>query len=228
MNKTWTIIITIVITIAVGIGSTYAYMNSKLEDETKNLQNQIDEFESQVDKLENQVSALQSSNSDSDTTTSTETVDETSTWETYTNDEYGFSFKYPGDFEIGITTDMPGGPEISLNPAGKLYKLDSYSINLINLNWHQSPGESTTLSDFVLSISADSKINTKVGVYDAVLATNINSSSVEQVVFDASGIIASFYSRIDMLLAGNEITEEQADEFGEIFDELLQTFEYTD
>ncbi|OQA52139.1 MAG: hypothetical protein BWY43_00625 [candidate division WS2 bacterium ADurb.Bin280] len=36
----------------------------------------------------------------STTATTSATADETASWKTYTNEEYGFSFKYPGDYRL--------------------------------------------------------------------------------------------------------------------------------
>jgi len=62
------------------------------------LQTQIDELKDHIDQLERQILSLQKA--DSDSTSTTTTTDETADWQTYTNDEYGFSFKYPSDWNL--------------------------------------------------------------------------------------------------------------------------------
>lgn len=99
MNKTWIVIITIIITAAAAVGGAYYYLNNKAEGEKEDLQNQIDELNDQILDLQSQSSKADDF---SETTTYDESIieDETADWETYTNDEYGFSFKYPSDLKL--------------------------------------------------------------------------------------------------------------------------------
>jgi len=85
MNKAWIVIIAIVITAAVVGGGAYYYLNNKAEEEKAELE---------------------------DSETSATTTDETADWQTYTNEEYGFSFKYPADWEISKKTFSEQGGKI--------------------------------------------------------------------------------------------------------------------
>lgn len=98
MNKTWIVIITIILTTVVVVCASYYYLNNKAESEKANLQRQIDELNDQISDLQSQ----------SSTTTSDETVadDEKADWETYTNEEYGFSFQYPNDVTSNEFSDQ--------------------------------------------------------------------------------------------------------------------------
>jgi len=104
MNKAWIVIITIVITVAVVGGGAYYYLNNKAEEEKAELENTIDE-------LEQKVQDVQTDTSDADSSATT-TEDETADWQTYTNEEYGFSFKYPADWEISKKTFSEQGGKI--------------------------------------------------------------------------------------------------------------------
>lgn len=162
----------------------------------------------------------------SSTTTISSTADVTANWKTYTNETYGVSFKYPSNFRTSELTDVPGGLEVSINSENNL-KMNNENVNLFNFNWHQNVAEATTLSKFVSGISAASKTDTSVGKYSAVKATNINSSSVDQVVFDADGTIGSFYSRVKMLQDGGAITAAQTTTYNTDFDQIISTFQLT-
>ncbi len=216
MNKTWTIIITIVITIAIGAGGTYAFMNSKLEDETKNLQNQIDEFESQVDRLENQASTLQSS--DSDSTTSTATVDETADWETCASDEYGFSFKYPSDWVVRDLTDTNSqidGLVLFLGANPKAYAGDIFfGITISNRD----------VSDITAGIVANSNqavIKTEIVKYGE--ATTVVATTNKTTEYEHKSYYFEKNGKTFIILG----EDNDPDETTEIGDQIYETFEFT-
>lgn len=219
MNKTWSVIISIIITAIVVGGVAYYYLNNKAENEKADLQNQIDELEDQILDLQSKSSETNKSD-ESETATEEETAD----WETYSNEEYGFSFKYPIDFKVTLNEGLPGGPELSINPQNENYE---DNIDLMNFSWHLNIGEETNLSSFVSAIKAESKIDTKVGKYSAIETVNINGSSIDEVVFEVDGTISSFSSHVDMLLGEGEIDNNQAQEYANIFTEILKSFKYS-
>lgn len=102
MSSFWKVFIGVVVTLAVAGGGTYYYMNQKLEDEKSGLQSQITELNELVKDL--QASGIAETTTGSTDDSATTETDETADWKTYTNDEYGFSFKYPGDWDQGQAT----------------------------------------------------------------------------------------------------------------------------
>jgi hypothetical protein len=63
--------------------------------------------------LEAQVAALQSSATTTTSATTSATADETTDWETYANEKYGFSFKYPETMIVSDTLDSSGNFSVS-------------------------------------------------------------------------------------------------------------------
>jgi len=86
-----TITLLILLTAVVFGGGAYAYVNNKATKEKNDLNAQITDLQKQV----------ATSGATATTTTpnsSTSAIDETASWKTYTNDKYGFSFKYPNTY----------------------------------------------------------------------------------------------------------------------------------
>ena len=77
-------------------GGAYAYVNNKAEKEKKDLNAQITELQSQVTSAKTATATTPSSS-----TSTTTTTDATANWKTYTNPDYGLSFKYPNDWTLG-------------------------------------------------------------------------------------------------------------------------------
>jgi hypothetical protein len=78
MKRIWIIIITIVATAGLVGGGTYFYLNEKADSDNKALQAQIDDLNAKITTADHVAQN-----------------DETTMWKTYTNNKYGFSFKYP-------------------------------------------------------------------------------------------------------------------------------------
>jgi len=100
MSKSGVIVLSIILTAVIAISGTYAYMQNKANREKTD--------------LETQLATLQSSATATTSATIPTTADKTADWKTYTNEEYGFSFKYPGDL---IKTNSKQSSIISLNKS---------------------------------------------------------------------------------------------------------------
>jgi type II secretory pathway pseudopilin PulG len=92
MSKSGVIVLSIILTAVIAISGTYAYMQNKANREKTD--------------LETQLATLQSSATATTSATIPTTADKTADWKTYTNEEYGFSFKYPEDWVIEEDTSL--------------------------------------------------------------------------------------------------------------------------
>lgn len=115
MNKAWSVVLSIIITIAVAGGGMYYYLNTKAKTEKAELQSQIDELREDKDRLESEVGSLQNNEKDvllSERTQNTETDGVTTAdWKKYTNSDYGFSLTFNDnwkDYEL-ISKDAGSG-----------------------------------------------------------------------------------------------------------------------
>ena len=89
------VVIALIVAIVFG-GGAYAYVNNKAEKEKKDLNAQIAGLQSQVS------SATTATTTTSSSSTSTTATDLTANWKTYTSDKYGYSLKYPGDWNVAL------------------------------------------------------------------------------------------------------------------------------
>jgi len=94
MKPIWIMLITIILTGAVIGGGVYYWQNKKITNVKNDLNSQITTLQKQVTDLKEASGVAATS------TPTTNTVDETANWKTYTNEAYGFSFKYPSDWSI--------------------------------------------------------------------------------------------------------------------------------
>ena len=101
--------IAVIVAIIFG-GGAYAYVNNKAEKEKKDLNAQITELQGQVSSATTATisttaisSVTASATTAKSATASTSATSETASWKTYTNEKYGFSFKYPETMEIKDT-----------------------------------------------------------------------------------------------------------------------------
>lgn len=123
--------VAVVLAIAIGSGA-YAYSNHKATKEKVDLQAQITELQNQIDET-----VTETTTAIALTAKTAIATDETGDWRIYTNDEYGFSFKYPASW----TEYSPGGnagddfsvffknPEIKATTEGE--NADPYAIQNI-------------------------------------------------------------------------------------------------
>jgi len=104
MNKTWTVIITIIATAVVTAGGAYYCLNNKAEEEKAELQTQIDELENEINKLQAQLSTTES---DETTSESGETAVSSELSEEETK-ELICSQSYPGSLYVSENDSNSG------------------------------------------------------------------------------------------------------------------------
>jgi len=92
------VILIILLSIVISSGGTYLFVDNESSKEESNLQSQINDLEKQLTILKN-----------------SSVTDETANWKTYTNTKYGFSFKYPKEWE---STKKEETKETSLGTMG--------------------------------------------------------------------------------------------------------------
>jgi len=165
MNKTWIVIITIIITAVVTAGGAYYCLNNKAEKEKAELQTQIDELKDHIDQLERQILSLQKA--DSDSTSTTTTTDKTADWKTYTNAKYGFTLTFNDiwkNYEF-ISKDVDDGGEDTLYAC----------IPTKSTIWNDiKPG---VFCPFAISIIKISEWDTFQSLNDPIIPTEIGRNS---------------------------------------------------
>ncbi len=115
-----TITLLILLTAVVFGGGAYVYVNNKATKEKNDLNAQITDLQSKVTSLQTTASAT--------TSTSATAADETASWKTYTNDKYGFSFKYPNTYTATdeLEKNTTSVPERKLSIKSNTSTMDLY------------------------------------------------------------------------------------------------------
>jgi hypothetical protein len=94
MKPAWTIIISVVLTLAIIGAAGYFYGYKKVTNEKNNLQSQVNDLDAKVNDLKSAASAPAATTGSTSTAITTDTS-ETANWKTYSNTSYGMTFKYP-------------------------------------------------------------------------------------------------------------------------------------
>lgn len=124
MKNLWTIPLIIVITAVVVGGATYALVSSKISKDQQVLMNQVNDLQKQV----SQKPVIPQTNNSIVT-------DETAGWKTYTNSQYGFSFKYPSEWLLAEKTENYGDARrmaIQLNYENGTNTFNSYTVEVLD------------------------------------------------------------------------------------------------
>lgn len=97
MKTFWKILITVVLTVGIVGGGTYYFMHKKATTDKNNLQAQINVLDSKMSAIRDYLANSQ----------------DVSTWETYSNQKFGFSFKYPRN----LVVSSESSDSVSLAPG---------------------------------------------------------------------------------------------------------------
>lgn len=107
------VVLVVILVALISGGGIYAWQANKSTSEKAQLQSQITSLQSQL----NQQKTTPATTPTTTTPTTTTTTDETADWKTYTNEKYGYSFKYPKGWIVAsyskdedvVLSDQPGG-----------------------------------------------------------------------------------------------------------------------
>lgn len=201
MSTFWKIFISVVVTIAV-VGSGVFYLMQKQIDNVRN-----DNLK-QIDDLNKQIKTLKSTSAAPATTPAT--TDETASWKTYTNDTYGFSFKYPATLSVTDTLSQSGNWSVSKKVIIK-DTTDSMEV------WVNPDGFGPFFPDFSYDITASASGLTVVSK-DA--GTSAEKSDGETLA------ISQFTYKTTEFLVHYRIKGSDSKPLTQ-FDKMLSTFQFT-
>lgn len=135
MNKTWAVILSIVLTALLVGGGVYYFTNYQAKVQKEDLNMQIENLQSQVENLQTQVqSDSQEAEVEKDKATGQEAMEESTNegWKVYENDVLGVKFEYPNDWKPAKSASA----EVSfLSPNVKNGSEGLESGNIVNLNF---------------------------------------------------------------------------------------------
>lgn len=156
-------------------------------------------------------------------TTTTSATDETANWKTYTNEKYGFSFKYPGDWTYKTNAGTETLLTIGLFPPSKTEGYEYFGD--ITINVENSNG--LTLEDFAKEKNYASA--TEIEWNSTAESEPINISGVSGIKYPQ--IAGMMPSTISIVKSGNYVYEIQdikpSHQQDGIYDQILSTFEFT-
>lgn len=157
----------------------------------------------------------------------------TSSWQTYRNEEYGFSFEYPADWETDKKSSFIHTKEFGQDfqsEAGKVYNsLDFYaSLSSLQFLSIQDRTLRELASNAVYFCTAKSIKDITVSGFPAVRCTTSNSefgasSRVEQIYILKDGKVINYW-----MFIRDELTLEQQEKYKNIFDQIFSTFKFID
>jgi len=154
------------------------------------------------------------------TTTTTTTPTATADWQTYTNDTYGFSFKYPKDYSV--TEDQKSGTVIINYPTGGLSRGMTIWTKSSNINDEYNKLKTST----GYTVTTDKTIGGVVWKslsYDPKNDTKAGDAGKENIYFvEKNGKLYQIVANIGEPL--ENITAVQADKN---VDQILSTFTFT-
>jgi len=147
-------------------------------------------------------------------------TDETAGWKTYTNDKFGFSFKYPSGWTATATNDNA----VELKQNGKKYYVEGTEVTPITANLELNGASDST----ALEIANSRKLKTNIG------SPEVKSYSLSG--FDASRetnyLATTTYVKLSngnlfTLTQVNDGVENNQKNLNTISDQILSTFQFT-
>jgi len=131
--KTWLLVLmTVIATGGLVGGGTYYYFNKKANRDTATLQTQLDELKAPA--------------------AATTVVDETADWKTYVNTTYGYSIKYPTNFDSSVTDNGASFFNVGSDKTNwiiSMGKVDLMAVREIEIGGVLEKARSVTFEQFV-------------------------------------------------------------------------------
>jgi hypothetical protein len=201
----------IILTILIAGGLVYYYQYTKIPD----LQNQINNLKNQVSELQKQISE--------------KPTDETADWETYENAKYGYSVKYPKDWNL-YTKGF-------YDASTKTYKEPAKSVVIDNEEIEDIPYASEyPMNGFIINAGQDEftfsqlRQDTSMTFTDEQIAGENALRAVSKSASEMDGSFGTYYyinynSQGYVILWPNDNASGKHDE---IYDTILSTFQFTD
>ena len=166
------------------------------------------------------------------TVSSTPTTVSTADWKTYTNKDFGFSFKYPNDWNL--TENKPSTINNTIVSVTKTVKKDGHMGMIpgeVGITFYTSTKSATELRANDTNNQADSLIKNVSKSEIKLGSTNILVSSWDNMTTDDGGPfhVKSYYSVTNPTLFTNIVFPiKGSDGLSEISDQILSTFQFID
>lgn len=178
-----TLVIVLIVIVLVGLaGGGYYYLNKKNQTEKNKLQSQIDDL---TVKLAVEKAAT--------STTATSTTD-TSSWKTYTNDQFGFSIKYPSNYFASNASSHTENDGVFINSSadaeGALVSVEAQSasgsldVNVAGRTSDSSFSEATKTT--LAGVSAYEGVAQGMLSYYGIIA--MKGFNIIEIVFDTGNV----------------------------------------
>lgn len=137
-------------------------------------------------------------------------TDSTINWKTYSNDTYGFHFKYPNDWTYET---LQNGNEISFSPVGKKFYLEGTKTGVMRVIIRPDVSFSSKNAQ-VIQVGGKTAYKTKGYENEIVVAFKLNNMLVS-LINDVSPVVI------------NSEYKNSADSYNEIFDKILLSVIFT-
>ena len=217
------IVVSAVLAAVIFGGGIYAYQSNQAKKDKDTLKSQITTLETEKASLEKQV------NNQTIAVTVPAATDEIASWKIYTNDKYGFSFKYPkewisvkkdandnmnwvatfqsSDFSVSDGAVISSGERIKLavqSPSTETWTqiLDAgFGLECQNVIKNDKTGKIDSVNAWIVEAYGDDKCEINPGIIQSWGRGRILSASNDQISLDYSAKDKSTLSIYDLILS---------------------------
>lgn len=216
----------ILILVGVYLVSVMKQSNKATESDTVNITNQTSSDTSDI-------SVTPDSSDTSGTTDNSDSSDETADWQTYTSDQYGFSFKYPNNWEykedrsdrwnFNISKTVPG-MDIELREKGKSYSVEASDVYAIGIFVENSSTSKTPLQILVKD-RPQPALGETVDI-NSIIVGGLDAAQLENYIQKTTVVVKN---KIEYHISTPEFGSDTEDQpIRDIYDQILSTFKFTD